>query len=155
MYDRSSGRHRRRRLRNNNRPLTDCERDLLGTAALPVGSPEGRRVAHRNAVVVRRTFDVDRAGRGCRFTAVGRALRAKLSEASLSVSNRGYPALALAANGYARQMKGTIMNAKSAKRTLKVAAVVAALVAALLLPTGCMTASGGTGGGPGVTIGGL
>jgi hypothetical protein len=71
------------------------------------------------------------------------------------VSNRGYPALALVANGYARQMKGTIMNAKSAKRTLKVAAVVAALVAALLLPTGCMTASGGTGGGPGVTIGGL
>jgi hypothetical protein len=52
------------------------------------------------------------------------------------------------------QMKGTIVNAKSTKRTLKVAAVVAGLVAVLLVPTGCSTAMGGTGGGgPGVTIG--
>jgi hypothetical protein len=41
-------------------------------------------------------------------------------------------------------IKGTIMNVKSTKKTLKAAAVVAGLVAALLLPTGCMTPVGGT-----------
>jgi hypothetical protein len=54
------------------------------------------------------------------------------------------------------QVKGKIMNAKSTRRKLKAAAVIAGLVTVLLLPTSaCTTAMGGTGGGTGVTIGGL
>nr|BBX78042.1 hypothetical protein MFLOJ_18290 [Mycobacterium florentinum] len=44
------------------------------------------------------------------------------------------------------------MKSMTAKKTLKVAAAAAGLVAVMLVPTGCSTAVGGTGGSGGLTI---
>jgi hypothetical protein len=49
-------------------------------------------------------------------------------------------------------MKGTTMKSMTVKKALKVAASAAGLVAVLLIPTGCSTAVGGTGGNGGLTV---
>ncbi|WP_445161368.1 hypothetical protein ACTXG5_25140 [Mycobacterium sp. Dal123C01] len=47
------------------------------------------------------------------------------------------------------------MKSKNAKKTIRAVAAATGVVAILLVPTGCSTAAGGTGGGGLITIGGL
>jgi hypothetical protein len=69
------------------------------------------------------------------------------------VSNSGYPFGASGASDYLPPlMKGTTMKSMTVKKALKVAASAAGLVAVLLIPTGCSTAVGGTGGNGGLTV---